>query len=500
MFDTTLLGVHLLQAIGLGLGVALLLWLLRAFPFVQRVWVSLLLTVVVAGLYFIAGDLTTPNRDAIIRTITAAGVLLGAYTLLQLFDVLMWDYIVGRRRHVSVPRFAVDVFNFVALIAVALIVLRTVFEVDLNPLLVTSTVLSAVIGLSLQDLLVNVIAGFALQLERPFGVGDWVGVGEREGQIVQMNWRSMTLRTLDNQHVIVPNANAARQEVVNFTRPSALQALHAMVGVAYQHPPGAVKAVLLRAATSTPGVQSDPAPEVWVTGYGDFAINYDIRYWITDYAHRPQIHDTVMTHIWYELRRAGMTIPFPIRDVNVHTLPPDHATRTQEQLQNDLTTSLRRLAVLAPLSDPAIAHLARNVTLHRYATGETLVRQGDTGDSLFVIHAGRVRIERRLDNGQLQLIRRLGPDEFFGEMSLLTGEPRSASAIAEEETVVVVVEKPAFAEVLETDPEILDALSLQLEARLRDQAEQLSVQATAPAAGGGQRGRLVEQIKRFFGI
>jgi len=493
---------HILEAIGLGLGVALILWLLRRYKPVRRVRASLLLATLMAGLYLIVNRSGLPGEETLLKMILAAGILLAANAGLQLLNVLLWDYTVGRRRNVVVPRLLVDLFNFLVLIVVALAVLSAVFEADLSTLLVTSTVVSAVIGLSLQDMLGNVVAGLALQLEQPFRVGDWVQFGgHQEGTVVQMNWRTLTIRTRDNNDVILPNAYVAKNEFSNYSRPTPLQRLHAQVGVAYRHPPGMVKDVLARAAAEVDGVCSDPAPEILVKTYGDFALYYDIRYWITDYARAQQIQDAVMTRVWYALRRAGLSIPLPSREVTLRTLSEDHETRAQERLQHQIFTVLRRLAVFAPLSDTQIEHLAHSSSLQRFTAGEALVRQGEPGSSLYVITAGGARVEVTSESGQVISVGTLGPDEFFGEMSLLTGEPRSASVIAKVEMEVVVVDKAAFATVIATDTGILEALSVALESRARKSAEQVAIGAgmlleRRPPA----QATLLKRIRAFFGI
>ncbi len=500
-FDQTLL-LHVAQAAGLGLGVALILWLLRDYAPVRRVRASVLLAALMAGSYLIFAGSGIAAEETVVQIILAAGVMLGANAILQLLDLLVWDYVLGQRRHVAVPRLLVDLFNFVALIAVALVVLNRVFGVkDLSALLVTSTVVSAVIGLSLQDLLGNVIAGVALQLEQPFAVGDWVHVSGQEGQIMQMSWRTITLRTRDNHNVFLPNANAARQDIINYSRPTPLQMMHTEVGLAYRHPPGVAKEALARALAGAEGVRADPPAEALVKAYGDHAVLYDVRYWIADYARVPQIQDAVLSRIWYELRRAGLTIPFPVRDVTVRTLPEDHEARAQEQLRREVFAELRPLPMFAPLTDAQIEQLVRGAALQRYAAGEMLVRQGNAGDSLFVIKSGKVRVDVKNDFGQVTTVAALGPDEFFGEMSLLTGEPRSASVIAQTETEVIVVDKTDIAAVLTTDTGILEAISLALEARMRNRAEQVA-SGTGPLADKPpqQRAALLKRIRGFFGI
>jgi small-conductance mechanosensitive channel len=493
--------LHLGQAVGLGLATAAGLWLLRNVAPVRRVQVSLIFGAAIIGLYWVIAGSGVTAEDALLRLILGAGVMLAANTGLQLFDWLLWDYFLGQRRHLPIPRLLVDLFNFVALTVVALIVLNRVFAVNLNSLLVTSTVLSAVIGLSLQDILGNVVAGVALQLERPFAVGDWVLVNNQLGQVIQMSWRSLTLHTLDDNNIFLPNATAAKNDIVNYTRPTALTRLHAEIGVATRHPPGQVSQTLVRAAASVAGVAAEPAPEALIKEYGESAIVYDVRFWITDYAGVEVVRGAVLARIWYELRRAGMTIPSPQRDVTLRTLPEDYEARALDQLRREVVTILRPLAVFAPLSDAQVEQLARNAALQRYTGNEVLVQQGDAGDSLFLLRSGRVRVEQQTETGEVVPLVTMGPEEFFGEMSLLTGEPRSASVIAEGETEVVVVDKAAFGDVLAADASIVEALSEALAVRLRRSAERaLSSSEAGDKQGAPQQAQLLGRIRRFFGL
>jgi hypothetical protein len=326
-------------------------------------------------------------------------------------------------------------------------------------------------------------------------------VSGQEGQVVQMNWRTLTLHTRDNHNLIVPNSNIARQEISNYSRPTPLQLIHATIGIAYRHPPSLVKETLTRAVAAAAGLQRDPPPEVLIKAFGDSAVQYDVRFWITDYAHLPQLTDSVLSHIWYGLKRAGIEIPFPTHDVFVRTLPEDHEARLQEKLRGEVMAELRSLPLFKPLNDSQIAQLTQSAKLQRFAAGETLVRQGDQGESLYTIKSGRVRVEARGANGQVGALATLGPNDFFGEMSLLTGEPRSASVIAETETEVVLVDKADFAAVLQTDLSIIESLSVLLEERLRPGPTPLPTEPNALSEINlPQRLAILKRIRGFFGI
>jgi small-conductance mechanosensitive channel/CRP-like cAMP-binding protein len=486
------------------------LWPLRRQRIGRRTIVSVWLALLASGVHAFTETLPLPapgpdgsalSASPLQNMVTAVWLMLWVNVGIQVLDLLLWEFLLVRRHKTPpISRLVVDITNVVVLVVAGLVVLSYVFAQDLTALLVTSTVVSAVIGLSLQDVLRNVVAGIALQIEAPFSLGDWVKVAGFEGQVMQMNWRTVTLRTRENNHVLITNGKIASEDIVNWNRPVQLQGIDAYVGVAYPHAPGEVKTVLAQAVAGAAGVQVDPGPQVYTEEYGDFAINYRIRYWITDYEDLREIQDAVMTRVWYALRRAGMTIPFPIRDVNLRTVPEDAATRAEATRRRVVVETLQPIDVFSPLSHAQLAEVAEHADLRRYTAGEALMRQGDPGDSLYVVHAGRVRIDVTDAAGRTVTVASRGPGEVFGEMSLLTGAPRNASVIAETETEVVTVGKAAFADILLADPAIAERISAQLTVRADETGARLAEADAEAVTGKGRRDEMVGRIRSFFGL
>lgn len=485
----------------LGLAAAVVVSALRLFGSVRRLRVWAVLTGLTAGTWLAVTGSGIAWEETIRQGFAALALLAGTATVLRLFDLVFWEWFLANRRHIVVPRLLVDLVKLLALVAVLIGILKFVYARELSGLLVTSTVVSAIIGLALQDMLANIAAGLGLQMEKPFTVGNWLLIDQKEGFVTQLNWRSLTIQTRDGHEVIVPNAIVAKNEIVNYSRPSNIQRLHASVGVAYHHPPGIVKEVLSRATLSSPEVSHRPPVEILVHAYRDYYIEYDVRFWINDFDRVYQIKDDVLSRIWYELRRAGLTIPMPTRDISMRTVSDEQVSRAAEERRREIFGVLRPLAVFAPLSDEQIGILVGAATMHSYMTGETLVHQGEAGASLFVIRSGRVRIDKTRGNRGPITVATMGAGEFFGEMSLLTGEPRNASVVAEAETEAVVVDKAAFAEVLSLDTGVLPGLSAALEARTNDAAsvEDHSVADKSPRPSA-HRSALLARIGHFFGI
>jgi hypothetical protein len=312
--------------------------------------------------------------------------------------------------------------------------------------LVSSTVISAVVGLALQDVLKNVFAGMALELEHPFARGDWIVVAGERYQVVDTGWRSTRLRTPEGVEVFEPNSNLATTRLSSYGSGSRPVAFTIGVGLPYDAPPARVKEALLRAARAAPGVAESPPPEAFLERFGDSAIEYRLRVWTRSVGQLARFHDAVGSRIWYELRRAELSIPFPIRTVHLR-----HGDRDDRRSRGEAVERARELLahtdLFRSLPAEALDRLALAARHHLFDAGEVLVREGQPGESLFLIDEGRVMVSKggmAAGTGMVHLAS-LGPGELFGEMSLLTGEPRSATVTADGPCSVLELDKGALA-------------------------------------------------------
>ncbi len=494
--------VYGIEAVALGLAVGLILWIIRKHSPGSKLKLWILLAGIAGASYLVMKMFGVPGESTFSRIALAATIMLGANTILQVLNLLLWDYLLKKQGDIHIPRLIIDMINFIVLAIVAVAILNGIFGVKLTAFLVTSTVLSAVIGLSLQDILGNLFAGLALQMERPYKVGEWIGVGEEEGIVVQMNWRTLTIRTRAGDHVTIPNATVSKDIVTNYSHPNRQHMCRIEVGMAYDHSPGQVRKVISGIFARTDGVLSKPLPKILLNKFDDYTINYDVRFWITEFHRKLEIENDIRTHIWYSLRRAGLSIPFPIRDVTLRTVSEDHDFRINELLKTEMLNELKKVELFKMLNDEQILKLAESSSKHLYSKGEILVHQGDSGDSLLIISNGRVEVYVSDSSGRKTHLADLHDRDYFGEMSLLTGEPRSASVCTLAETEVIVVKKEGLANLLETEPSILEPLSEMLEKRLEDlssRAVNRSIEEQEKKQPV-QKEHILGRIRDFFGI
>ena len=285
-------------------------------------------------------------------------LFLGLITILRLLALLLFDVHLLGQRGVRLPPLLPAVAMALVYLVTALVTLKLRFPAfDVGPLLATSAVTSLVLGLALQPILANFFAGLVISLERPFRINDWIRVGEhQEGRVVAITWRTTHLRTRDNDNIVIPNAKLADERVHNFYYPHPLHLERIRVPVHYKEPPYRVRRVLADSATGVPGTLDKPSPDVYVIAFEDSAVVYELRVWIDDVANAPRIASDLRARAWEELRKAGMTIPFPTRTLH---LAPRAGPRKAERQRPPLQTVPAAARPAEPAAGAATAEPAK---------------------------------------------------------------------------------------------------------------------------------------------
>lgn len=191
--------------------------------------------------------------------------------------------------------------------------------IDLSGLAVIFGLLSVGIGFGLQNVTSNFIAGIILLFERPIKIGDRVTVGDTEGDVMDINIRSTTIRTLNNIAIIVPNSEFVSSNVINWSHGDAKIRVEIAVGVSYNSDVDAVLKSLREVAEEHPEVLKDPAPDVLFVDFGDSAWNMKLRAWVTDPKIHPRVRSELNCAIVHKFREYGIEIPFPQRDLHLRS-------------------------------------------------------------------------------------------------------------------------------------------------------------------------------------
>jgi small-conductance mechanosensitive channel/CRP-like cAMP-binding protein len=410
--------------------------------------------------------------------------------------------VVMRRLTRPLPKIFKDLLQALVYVGVVLVVLSHA-GVEPGSLLTTSALLTAVIGLSLQGTLGNMFAGLAIQAQRPFDPGDWIQYGSEAdhlGRVIEMNWRAVTVQTLDRVEMVIPNSKLADSALRNFSRPSVIVRREATVFAPPEVPPHRIRSVLAAAVRDVSGVATEPAPSVLLQEFGERGVQYRVIWFISDFDRREAIASAVRERVWYAMNRAGIAIPPPKRDVVVEQVT--EATRAEQRAQKlaACERALEHVTFLSHLPADARRRLAEEAEERLYSPNEAVVREGEHGHELFIVERGEVRVEVQRSGMSLLELARLGPGAFFGEMSLMTGEPRRATVRAVDECEVIALRKEALAPILTANPELAELISRELAEREAALDKRVAEKASRGAKSSVEERSsvLLDRIRNFF--
>jgi small-conductance mechanosensitive channel len=422
--------------------------------------------------------------------------IFAGYVLLEVFLTFFGDWLPRVRNQAPMAPIIKDLVRALALVGVSLMGVRTAFpDVDIGAIMTTSAILSVVVGLALQESLSNVFSGIMLTIDRPFKAGDWIEVDGKEGKVLDANWRSTRVLTRDDDIIYVPNSTMAKGNIVNLTDPTPEHLLKKKIGIDYAAPPNKVRNVLVDVMTHVDGVIPHPPPDVFLVEFDDHAINYELRFWIIDYDRRVKIEAEIMRSVWYRLKREGITIPYPIRDVYLHRAKPAH--RPDETIE-----LLKKVDILQPLKDEEVTMLAEDLSHHLFGKGEAICKQGDPGSTFYIIKTGLIAVKVKGADGVEVEVARLKPGSYFGEMSLLTGDPRSSTCTAVEDSELLCLDRDTFGVLLRENPPIAQTMSDILASRSQATQKRLSQEREtmvrqSPEVESGSK-KILEKIWTIF--
>jgi CRP-like cAMP-binding protein len=309
--------------------------------------------------------------------------------------------------------------------------------------------------------------------------------------VEEISWRAIKIRTFQNHVVLIANSNAAKEPIEVCPRDN-LNARTVFFNTLYTDSPAKTIHVVREAVREADNVSEKVTPIVRIRNLGDNGVDYEVKYWLEDYAKYNDTDALVRQRIWYAFRRAGLNFAYP-----THTLYFERQ-RGREVRDGDGGAIAERLSavdIFAPLSADETTMLAQAAVSHVFAPGETVIRAGEPGSSMFVVHKGRVRVQVS-DNGRPRTVATLNEGDFFGEMALFTGEPRTANVLALEETEVLEIGHAAMKRVFDTNPDLVESLSFIMAERRQGLASPTDADDTAHDTSAG----ILSSIKRFFGL
>lgn len=401
-----------------------------------------------------------------------------------------------------IPRLLADLLRFFVYGVAVLAILAFVLEQPVTGLLATSGVAIAVLGFALRNMIADIFAGIALNIEHPYRLGDWLELSPGvAGRVDEINWRATRLIASDGTAIVVPNGIVAGSRFVNYSRPNPAFRASVPILLDQEVPVERGKRILLSAMLCADGVLPTPRPDVIVEAVTPNGVSYLARFWTDDGGRVSLVRDAVLTAVLSNLAHAGIEPARPKQEVRRRQTGAHDTGLLRRGL-------LRQLELFDAFDDKEVDALAQAMRQFHIPAGSAAVRQGDAGESLFVIAEGvfdvqiAAPISADTEDGQrpgVVHLTRLRPGDLFGEMSLLTGQPRSASVVACTDAVVFELSRGHLDPVLRRRPELAERLAeLMAERQTRNVSQSKRQQGATPPPAESQA--LLARLRGFFGL
>lgn len=390
----------------------------------------------------------------------------------------------------NTPSFLKSLFTILVYFLFSMISLRLIFNVEISSIITTSAVLTAGIAFAMQNTLANIISGLSIQLDKNLKVGNWIYIKDKDvyGEITNVGFRYVTLKTLENTVYIIPNNQLLQSTINVFEKTSDGFALYTSVGLRYEVPPEQAKKIITEVILKNSNISKKNEPKVYHYRFGDSAIEYKIKFYISDFSKKDVILDSIHTQLWYAIKRNKLDFPYPHREIikNKYTSDLDESINLEPYLE--------KVPLFSLLDESQKVIILTKSKKKRYASGEIVVKEGEEGNSLFIVLKGELNV---FINNNLVGILKEG--DFFGEYSLLTGEKRKADVITTTESLLLEIEKDALMDILKTSQTLVNHLEEFILKRDRESKAILEKNIKDSSVDIGCES-VVYKFKKFFGL
>jgi small-conductance mechanosensitive channel len=403
------------------------------------------------------------HSNSLVRLVETAFWITVIYASISLVNSILFEEAEANTWRARMPKLLIDLSRLFLILIGTAIVLANVWGADLAGLATALGVSSIVLGLALQDTLGSIMSGIALLFERPFAVGDWLKVGEIEGEVIDINWRSVRLLTKERKMYIVPHLIIGKEIICNYSQPEKYYRENMAISFSYDTPPNLVKQVLKSAAITTQGILKEPSPEIHTVSYGETLINYEVEFSVLDFSQLEEIRDQFMTRIWYVAKRNKLNLHHHDYEYNVAP------TISEDSVSGKLAQNLHGIPGFMSLATKGenLDEIAQGTVFHFFGAGEKVIRQDEINKALFIILVGKAALSFINELGQEVEVMILSTGEIFGSMALYRGELSPISVTAVDDLEVIVLYPDAVSLMVERQPSLAHKISQVIERQIK---------------------------------
>lgn len=387
-----------------------------------------------------------PETAISMRVIDSCYWLALIYFLLLLLNATLT--ISKEQKIIDIPNLLFQFIRTFVVLSILAYILGRVWNVDLTKIIGALGLGSLAIAISLQDTLSNLVSGFLLIIESPFKVGDWIKVGQLEGEVLEINWRAVRIKTLDRDIIIIPNGNLGKENICNYSLLDRLHAVRLQIPFSYEDRPDAINQTLCQAALTIEGIEPKPLPETVPKIFNNTYIEYEIVFFITRYSELERIEAEFWNRAYFAIRRAGFNIPFANKlEYRLDFMPSNTAHSPEKVIQ-----TLRSISLFNRLNSAAIERLSQNSKVELFGTGEQIVSAGELDRAFYILLGGQAVLLKEDLEGNKQEITHLTEGDFLGETVFLSREPSLVSAIVTNTVTAIAIAPNAMSYSIQQSP------------------------------------------------
>jgi len=430
-------------------------------------------------------------------------LLAGGWLFNRLLSVLFWDILIQKITHVPPPKLLIQLSSIFVLILTLSVIAHFVFNEPLTTIIAAAGGLGFVLGFALQGLILDIFSGLAIQMDRPFKVGDFINCHNRFGEtligrVEETTWRTTRLWTTDRNLVFVPNSYITKTILTNYSLPQSTARFELDYTLDFSIPSDRAMRILnaaLLESIGPKGLLSSPRPKTIFTGVNSDGAVYKLKYFINPVeVSPPKARNIINTNVMHHLSYAGITPSYDRQDIFYDKMPRQKSWENKK----DRINLLHNVDLFQEFPDDLLAAITESFNLKKIKAEETLINQGDEGESLFVLVEGLLEVSIQLE-GEKKHLTLLRPGSFLGEMALLTGEKRSADVTSTIESLVGELTKQSIMSLAEENPEILEKMTTVVAKRRLKNKEMLSKdQKEHHEAIENEQKNLMKLVTNFF--
>ena len=427
-----------------------------------------------AGAGLIAQFMPAAYVGTTLHSLVIALILSIALLLDRLLRRFYWLGYLERRRKRETPALIQDIVTILILMAGLALGLALEAGLSLTGIATASGAMAFVLGIALQPVIQDLFSGLSINFDGSYALGDWLTIYSDQleqpiyGKVTGINWRTTFLTLEEGTRLMVPNRMVSTNPVMNHSRPAAPKRLSVEVELDVRIPLDRVVDMLLGEAFKAvrkPGLARNPPPQVIVNKITADALGYEVRFYCFPDQISPSNAKSLVLRALHDVIQQN-ELPTPVTQVELTTAP------NVEFLlgEREIVDALKDAKLFASVLDQAqIQELAKHCKPVELQPGDVMMRKGESASAMFIILEGAASVSLDDKGDEVHEIAISAKSDVVGEMSLMTGQPRSATVTALTRLRMVEVTTEAISKLFKTSPELLQRFSHILAQRQQEQ-------------------------------